>query len=175
MKNPHIRDAPRPINADRGARRPVTGQGQVFWEDLRPGTVITGPGMTITDAHLVSWAGLTGDTVSLHLDEEYAATTPFGARVAHGPLTLSLALGLLTQTGVFGNVRAWLGVDAVRAVAPVFIGDTITPEAELRTSEASEDSAHGKWTHDYSVGNQHGVTVMTFTSAMLIFKRPDEL
>ena len=175
MKNPHIRDTAGVMTVAGRPRPPVTGQGQVFWEDLRPDTVITGPGMTITDAHLVSWAGLTGDTVSLHLDEEYAATTPFGARVAHGPLTLSLALGLLTQTGIFGNVRAWLGVDAVRAVAPVFIGDTITPQAELRSSEASEGSAHGKWTLDYSVDNQDGVTVMMFTCAMLIFKRPAEL
>ena len=141
------------------------------WEHLRPGAEIAGPGMTITEAHLVTWAGLTGDVVSLHLDEEYAAGTPFGRRVAHGPLTMSLGLGLLTQTGIFTQVRAWLGVDEVRAVAPVFIGDTIRPTAVLRSGEA-KDATKGTWVLDYTVRNQRRETVMTFTSAMLVSRLP---
>ena len=90
--------------AAQGPPRPLLG---------RPGGRRHDPqrGMTITDAHLVQWAGLTGDLVSLHLDETYAAETPFGQRIAHGPLTLSLGLGLMTQTGYFSNVVAWLGLD----------------------------------------------------------------
>ena len=55
------------------ARRQVTGQGTVFWEDLDVGEELIGPGITMTEAHLVNWAGLTGDWVSLHLDADYAA------------------------------------------------------------------------------------------------------
>ena len=84
------------------------------WSALAVGDVVESPGITIGEAHLVQWAGLTGDWVSLHLDAQYAAATPFGERIAHGPLTLSIALGLLTQTGYFSNVAAWLGVDEVR-------------------------------------------------------------
>lgn len=153
-------------------RRPVTGQGEVFWEDLAQGQVITGPGVTITDSHLVSWAGLTGDWVSLHLDEEYAATTAFKQRIAHGPLTLSLGLGLLTQTGIFGNVRAWLGVDAVRALTPVLIGDTIHPEAELVQSRLTSKSEQGLWSFDYTILNQRRESVMTFRASLLIGRRP---
>lgn len=158
-----------------GTRRPrvVTGQGSVFWEDLTEGRVIVGPGVTITDAHLVSWAGLTGDWVSLHLDADYAATQAFGERIAHGPLTMSLSLGLLTQTGIFGNVTAWLGVDEVRAVKPVLIGDTIHPEARLRASRTTRRPGVGIWTFDYETLNQHSDTVMTFSGSFMVATRPE--
>jgi itaconyl-CoA hydratase len=151
--------------------RQATGQGQVYWEDLPPGSVVDGPGMTITDAHTLGWAGLTGDYVSLHLDEECAAASPFGRRVAAGPMTMAIALGLVTQTGIFGNVRAWLGVDEVRALAPVYLGDTIRPRMTVRESRETKRSDQGLWTLDYTVQNQDDATVMTFTSRKLIFRR----
>lgn len=138
------------------------------WEALSVGDTIESPGMTITDAHLVQWAGLTGDIVSLHLDDVYAAQTPFGQRVGHGPLTLSLALGLLTQTGYFSNVAAWLGLEAVRATRPVLIGDTIRARAELVSARTTSKPANGIWTFDYTVSNQHDEIVMTFQSSFLI-------
>jgi itaconyl-CoA hydratase len=152
--------------------RTVTGQGLVFWDDLEEGAVIDGPGMTITDAHLLGWAGLTGDLVSLHLDDEFAAASPFGKRVAAGPLTMALGLGLVTQTGIFGNVRAWLGVDSVRALAPVYLGDTIRPQAVIVEKRETKKPDQGIWALDYTVRNQDDVEVMTFTSRKLIFKRP---
>lgn len=142
-----------------------------YWDDVQVGDVFRGPGITLTDAHLVGWAGLTGDWTSLHLDAEYAAGTPFGARIAHGPLTLSLALGMLTQTGVFGNVVAWLGLDEVRATAPVLIGDTIRPVAEVTEARPSSSPGRGLWTFAYRTVNQRDETVMTFSSSFLIRRR----
>ena len=153
------------------ATRKVTGQGDVYWDDLIEGYRVTGPGITITDAHLVSWAGLTGDWVSLHLDAEYAASNGFGERIAHGPLTMSLSMGLLTQTGIFGNVQAWLGVDEVRALAPVLIGDTIHPEAILRQARLTKKAGRGIWTLDYRTLNQRDELVMTFTNSLLLLCR----
>ncbi|MGW1991452.1 MaoC family dehydratase [Embleya sp. NPDC001921] len=150
------------------SRFEVTGQSSHFWEDLALGDVLRGPGVTVTDAHLVTWAGLTGDWVSLHLDEEYAASTGFGGRIGHGPLSLSLTLGLLTQTGWFGNVQAWLGLDEVRALAPVRIGDTIRPTAELVAARRTSKPGRGLWTLAYTTVNQHAETVMTFTGSFLV-------
>lgn len=146
----------------------VTGQGDRYWEDLTEGQRLRGPGVTLTDAHLVSWAGLTGDWVSLHLDEQYAARTQFGQRIGHGPLTLSLSLGLMTQTGYFGNVVAWLGLEEVRALAPAFIGDTLHPEAKVAIVRPTSRAERGLWTLNYRCVNQRGETVMTFTSSFLI-------
>ncbi|MGH3589036.1 MAG: MaoC family dehydratase [Pseudonocardia sp.] len=150
----------------------VAGRGDRFWDDLVVGDRVRGPGVTITDAHLVQWAGLTGDTVSLHLDDEYAVAAGFPGRIAHGPLSMSLSLGLLTQTGIFGNVTAWLGLDAVRATAPVLIGDTIRPEAEVTVARPTSRAGQGVWTLAYRTANQRDETVMTFTSSFLVRRRP---
>jgi itaconyl-CoA hydratase len=147
------------------------GRPDRYWEDLVAGDVIRTAGMTITDAHLVQWAGLTGDLVSLHLDETYAATTPFGQRIAHGPLTMSLGLGLMTQTGYFSNVVAWLGLDEVRATAPVFIGDTIHVSAAVDMARETKKPEQGIWKINYSVLKQDGSTVMTFSSSFIIKRR----
>ncbi|CAG7586042.1 MULTISPECIES: MaoC/PaaZ C-terminal domain-containing protein [Rhodococcus] len=153
----------------------VIGQPDRWWEDLDLGDVLRGPGMTVTDAHLVQWAGLTCDIVSLHLDEEYAAGTQFGQRIAHGPFTLSLALGLATQTGYFNNVVAWLGLDEVRALRPVLIGDTLHPEAELIAARPTKKPDQGIWSFAYSALNQRGEAVMTFRSSFMIRRRPEPL
>ncbi|MFJ6095648.1 MaoC/PaaZ C-terminal domain-containing protein [Williamsia muralis] len=147
------------------------GQPDKHWEDLHIGDVLCGPGITVTDAHLVQWAGLTGDIVSLHLDEQYASQTQFGQRIAHGPFTLSVALGLITQTGYFNNVVAWLGLDEVRALRPVLIGDTLRPEAELTVARPTKRPTHGIWTFSYRAINQRDEAVMTFQSSFMIARR----
>jgi acyl dehydratase len=84
---------------------------------------------TISETDVYLFAGISGDFNPLHVNEQYAKTTPFGARVAHGPLTQSLAAPLL------GMKLPGLGAIAVeittRFKAPVYIGDTITVTAEL--------------------------------------------
>jgi itaconyl-CoA hydratase len=147
------------------------GRPDHYWEDLVAGDVVRTAGMTITDAHLVQWAGLTGDLVSLHLDETYAAATPFGQRIAHGPLTMSLGLGLMTQTGYFSNVVAWLGLDEVRALAPVFIGDTIHVDATVAMARETKNPDQGIWKIDYLVLKQDGSTVMTFSSSFIMKRK----
>jgi acyl dehydratase len=63
------------------------------------------------------------------MDAEYAKTTPFGQRVAHGLLVLSCGAGLIPLLP--GRVQAFLGMDEVRFRAPVFFGDTIHPVMEV--------------------------------------------
>jgi len=142
-----------------------------FWDDLALGDILASPGVTITEAHLLSWAGLTGDIVSLHLDEVYASKTTYGQRIGHGPLTLSVALGLMTQTGYFNNVVAWLGLDEVRATAPVLIGDTIHATAELLETRETSKPSTGIWKFYYRVLNQRDESVMTFSSSFLMKRR----
>ncbi len=151
------------INDDRGR----------YWEDLAPGDTLQSTGVTVTDAHLVTWAGLTGDLVALHLDAEYAAGTQFGQRIAHGPFTLATALGLMTQTGCFTHVIAWLGLDSVRATRPVLIGDTIRATATVRETRTTSREGAGLWSLEYAVTNQRAETVMTFISSFLVALRPE--
>ena len=68
-----------------------------YWDDAKVGDECVTPSVTVTEAMVNSYADLTGDFTPVHVDEEYARTTPFGTRVAHGLLGLSLADGLKTR------------------------------------------------------------------------------
>jgi itaconyl-CoA hydratase len=148
----------------------------VSWELFPVGRRITSAAVTVTETHVVGWASLTGDWVPLHMDAEYARSTPFGQRIAHGPLTLALALGLVVRTGVFGDaVVAWLGLDEVRLPGPVFFGDTVHAEVEVLESRPTSRPERGLAVLGYAVRNQRDEVVMTFRSSFLLRRLdPDE-
>ena len=142
------------------------------WERFVVGDSYHSEHITITEAHVVNWASLTGDWVPLHMDMEYAAQTPFGQRIAHGPLTFSMALGLGTRTGIFGDcVAAWLGVDALRLPKPVFFGDTIRAQIEVIECRETSKPERGLTVLGYEVTNQRAETVMTFNSTLLLKRK----
>ena len=70
---------------------------QVFFEDFSVGDRFGSPSRTLTDAHFMFFAGMTGDAHPIHYDDEYAKKTRFGRRLAHGLLLTSLtAVGAST-------------------------------------------------------------------------------
>jgi 3-hydroxybutyryl-CoA dehydratase len=102
--------------------------GEKPFEDFRIGDA-TSFSKTITDADILLFAGVSGDNYPLHMDAEYAKTTRFGQRAAHGMLTASLlstVVGLLLQRpgGIYVE-------QSLRFKRPVFIGDTLTATAEV--------------------------------------------
>lgn len=100
-----------------------------YYDELNVGDLRSFRGVTITDAHLLGFAGVTGDHYALHTDAEYAATTPFGQRIAHGLLVLSCGAGLIPMEP--GRVVALAGLESVKFTAPTYVGDTIHPEMEI--------------------------------------------
>jgi 3-hydroxybutyryl-CoA dehydratase len=78
---------------------------------------------TITETHIVNYAGITGDMNPLHVDAEYAAQSMFGQRIAHGMLVAGLISAVL-GTELPGPNSIYLGQD-LKFMAPVMIGDTI--------------------------------------------------
>lgn len=109
---------------------------------------------TITDAAIRAFAEASGDTNSIHLDEAYAATTPFGRRIAHGMLTASIISAILGND-LPGVGTIYLGQD-VKFKAPVFIGDTVTATVELIKYREDKRIA----TFRTTVHNQDGVLVV---------------
>jgi acyl dehydratase len=108
---------------------------------------------TISESDVYLFAGVTGDFNPVHVDEEYAKTTPFGSRVAHGPLTFSLCAGLLgTELPGVGTVAVSNQVEYRR---PVYIGDTIAVRVEVDAL----DRERGRATMAVTWRNQHGETV----------------
>jgi itaconyl-CoA hydratase len=143
-----------------------------FWEDFPAGTFLRTRGMTITETHIVNWANLAGDWLPIHVDHHVASETPFRSVIAHGPLTLSLSLGLVIQSGFFGDaVIAWLGLDEVRLPKPVLPGDTIYAHITVVEQVPTRKPNRGRVTLSYDVRNQRDETVLTFTSGFLMHRR----
>ncbi|MFP4311344.1 MAG: MaoC/PaaZ C-terminal domain-containing protein [Nitriliruptoraceae bacterium] len=142
------------------------------WEDFPLGTFVRTRGMTVTETHIVNWANLAGDWLPLHVDHHVSATTPFGSVIAHGPLTIALSLGLVIQSGFFGDsVIAWLGLDEVRLPRPVLPGDTISVGAEVVEHVVTSKPHRGRISLSYDVRNQRDEVVLTFRSGFLMYRR----
>jgi acyl dehydratase len=138
------------------------------FEDFALGDVVLTRGRTIEAADLHAFAGLTGDHYPLHVDEVHAASTHFGTRIAHGPLTFGIAVGLVGMTNFYGDaIVALLEIRSLRALAPVKPGDTLSVRAEVVGHEAGENPKYGTLSMDYVVSNQRQEDVMQFTQVML--------
>jgi itaconyl-CoA hydratase len=143
-----------------------------YGDDFNVGNVYTTPSITVTETHVVNWACLTMDFYPLHMDKEYAAKTQFGQRLAHGPLIFGMAVGLVSMAGFAGDSAvAWLGVDNLKMLAPVFIGDTVTVIVEVMEKKPTTKPDKGVQTWRYSVKNQRGETVMVFDYKLMFHMR----
>lgn len=107
--------------------------------DIEVGDTLETAGRTITGADVTNFAGVSGDFSHLHTDVERMNGSGFGKRIAHGALVFSIATGLLWQTRERpSHVVAFYGVDCLRFVARVFIGDTISVTTEVVEKEPRE-------------------------------------
>ena len=84
---------------------------------------------TITEADVLLFAGVSGDTYPLHVDAEYAKNTRFGQRVAHGMLSASLLS--TANAGLLGVPGGIYIEQNIRFKNPVYVGDTLTARAEV--------------------------------------------
>ena len=103
-------------------------------EDLRVG-MSASYSKTITEADLVLFAGVTGDNNAIHVNEEFAAATPFGGRIAHGMLTASVISAAIANK-MPGPGTIYLGQN-LRFSAPVRLGETV--HATVTVTEISVD------------------------------------
>jgi acyl dehydratase len=114
----------------------------------------TARSITLTADHVKTFAALTGDYNPLHFDESFAARTKFGRLVVQGGLTTGL-LHALVATDMPGPGTVFLSQNW-KFTAPVFIGDTITAEAEVVTIHQSKPVTQLK----VKVVRQTGETVL---------------
>jgi acyl dehydratase len=134
---------------------------------------IVTPARTIAEADIVNFAGLSGDFNSMHTDSVYSAATPFGQRVAHGLLILSIVSGLAVRTGVLeGTVLAFREVGEWKFSLPVFIGDTIHADLEVVEVKSLPRLGGGSVILSVDVKNQKGETAMRGRWTVLVQNRP---
>ena len=143
-----------------------------YWDDFTVGEVLVTGRRTVEGGDVSRFAGLSGDFNPLHTDEVFAKQTVFGARVAHGILTLAVSNGQQNLSGWFeGTALALLGLDRVRFTAPVKFGDTIHTEMTVTQARASSKPDRGVVTFDVTVKNQRGEAVCTYETSVLMRRR----
>ena len=135
--------------------------------DLEPGDTLETPARTLTEADVVNFAGVSGDFNHLHTDAEKMADSAFGERVVHGALVFSVMTGLLWRARDDGAV--FYGVDELRWVASVFIGDTVHVEMEvLSVEDADHQDSEALVRQKAEVVNQDGDVVLACKPLSLI-------
>jgi monoamine oxidase len=145
----------------------MTDDTDILPED-RVGYAYTTRGRTIAESDILLHAGQTGDQFPLHMDAEAAAGSRYGQRVAHGTLTLSIALGLKYDTDQTKGVRISYGYDRVRYRGPVFIGDTIRAHVEVTGSEMDpKRPGVRRVVEKTEVVNQRGETVLSLDHILI--------
>jgi acyl dehydratase len=130
------------------------------------GDTRTTAGRTLTTADILNFAGVSGDFAPLHVDEEFARTTPYGGTIAHGLLTLVVTTTLASAVRPFPAIASY-GYERLRFVAPVRPGDTVrvrVTTGEL-TPRAGSTATVGL---GYETVNQRGETVLACTHLVLV-------
>ena len=141
----------------------------LYFEDFSVGQKFVTKARTITEADIVNFAGLSWDHNQLHTDAEYAASTLYGKRIAHGLLGVIAHAGLsyeLTEDSILALLElTW------QFKAPIYIGDTIHVEQIVKILRESNAGDRGILTFEKEVLNQKDEVVQTGTTTILLAKR----
>lgn len=142
---------------------------ETWFEQYQVGACREGTSRTITETDLVMHAGQTGDFFPHHMDAQWCAGQPFGQRIAHGTLVLSVAVGMLADTI---NPRSMsYGYDRIRFVRPVYIGDTLHVRAEITGKREHPRRADvGFLDESVTATNQRGEVVLSLIHLYLVEK-----
>ena len=141
------------------------------FEELRIGETWVTHRRTVTEADVTNFAGVSGDFFYAHVDDLAARESIFERRVAHGYFVLSAAAGLFVDPAP-GPVLANYGLDNLRFVKPVYIGDTIQVRLACKSKAAKDDREgevpQGVVAWDVEVTNQDGEPVAVYTVLTLV-------
>jgi 3-hydroxybutyryl-CoA dehydratase len=145
----------------------------MFFEEFSVGQHIISTARTVTESDVVTFAGLSGDYNQIHTDAEFSKNTPFGKRVAHGLLGIAIASGLAMRTGVLeGTVLAFREINEWKFSKPIFIGDTVHVELDVKEIKALPRLGGGSVIIELSVKNQHEAVTRKGLWTVLVASKP---
>jgi len=138
--------------------------GQRFVHEIR---------RTVTESDNVLFSAMTYNPAAIHIDHQYAATTEFGRPLVNSLFTLGLVIGLSVQDTTFGTTIANLGMTETVFPKPVFAGDTIRVETEVKALRPSKSRpGQGIVTFEHSGLNQRDELVCRTTRQALMMSKP---
>jgi oxepin-CoA hydrolase/3-oxo-5,6-dehydrosuberyl-CoA semialdehyde dehydrogenase len=143
------------------------------FEEIQIGDSLLTHRRTVSEADIVNFGGVSGDYFYMHFDAIEAKDTQFGQRIAHGYFVLSAAAGLFVSPAP-GPVLANYGLDTLRFVNPVAIGDTIqarlTCKRRIDRGNRPDQPPQGVVAWDVQVMNQRGEMVASYDILTLVAK-----
>jgi oxepin-CoA hydrolase/3-oxo-5,6-dehydrosuberyl-CoA semialdehyde dehydrogenase len=145
------------------------------FEDLTVGDSLLTHRRTVSEADITAFGGISGDFFYMHFDEIAAKASTYGERIAHGYFVLSAAAGLFVWPGE-GPVLANYGLDTLRFVKPVAIGDTIRARLTCkrkidRNRVGTDGRGQGVVAWAVEVTNQDDEVVASYDILTLVAKR----
>lgn len=140
-------------------------------EDFEIGRSFVSRGRTIGEGDIMLFAGLVGDHNPLHVDEDFCRRTPYGGRIAHGPLTMSVAIGLMSQLNLIDGTAIGLLEIAWTFSAPVRIGDTVRARTVPLEARATRRPERGIVKLGFDVLNQRDEVVQSGAITLMMQTR----
>ena len=145
----------------------------LYFEEFSVGQSVKTAGRTIGEDAIFSFAGLSGDYNQIHTDAVFASKTQFGQRVAHGLLGMSIAVGLIMQTGLLeGTVLAFREINEWKFVKPFFIGDTVHALLSISEIKALPRIGAGALIASVEVLNQKDEVCQRGKLNLLVLSKP---
>jgi acyl dehydratase len=154
----------------KGERMPYTMRGKTF-DDFVIDEEIFSASRTVTESDVVHFACLSGDFHPQHTNKEYARKEPAGERIAHGLLVLSMATGLLNQTGVFEGTSIAILEMTSRFIKAVKFGDTIRAIQKIVGRKETSKPSRGVLSTRITVLNQDDQTILEADLTVLMYRR----
>ena len=142
------------------------------------GTSVTSWGRTISEAEFTLLTDLTWLVAALHTDEDFMKSTPFGTRILAAPLVLALTLGLAASTGarqkmlsLDWTLKAIVGLENVRFLAPLKIGDTLKAQTTFKEWRATSKDHRRILVMQQTGRNQEGQDLIDYNQ-LVLFEKP---
>jgi acyl dehydratase len=141
-----------------------------YWEDFEVGQTFESTGRTVTESDFVMHSMFAADWTELHTNKEFAEDGPFEGRVAHGPMTFTLATGFVYRCGIVERtVYAFLGMNYMEIPNALGMDETISMEMEVTNKKEIESIDRADMvTIDTEVATHEGKTVFKGDMKFLI-------
>ncbi|MBY0586086.1 MaoC family dehydratase N-terminal domain-containing protein [bacterium] len=149
---------------------PAQSDEPLTFDDVAVGDTWISPARTITEADVVQFACLTGDFNPLHVDHEFARSTPFGQPIAHGLLGLSYVAGLGSHAPRMATL-SFLKILEWNFLKPIFFGDTVHVRTEILAMEPKARGRRGEIIWQRELVNQTGDVVQMGRTLTLVAGR----
>ena len=126
----------------------------------KPGEKFVTDPKTITEEEQTQFCHITANTLPIFLTDEDAQSKGWERRLVPGVMTMSCSIGLMEQAGFLDDIIAFMAVEKLRYLAPVYIGDTLHVEVEFMDKKPTKDSRRNIVFYKFQTFNQHGRPVL---------------